>query len=184
MRNLPPLSHSYSVCAWALWAFLFVLTPAASADGIPASAYRWKADLIRNAHFYWSMAAPTATFGAQIHAESGWRPTARSPVGARGLGQIMPATGQFLARHCDGLGAQNSFNPIWSIRGLLCYDRYLFKMTTGGECERMRHVMAGYNAGPGRMFKRWPRETRSYVTRIFNHLEPAYVRAGFGEGSC
>jgi soluble lytic murein transglycosylase-like protein len=67
---------------------------------------------------------------------------------------------------------------------MLHYDRYLWDRAKGDSCGRMRLTLAGYNAGPGRMYKRWPAETRRYVARVLNVLEPRYINAGFGLGSC
>src|SRR5688572_15590130 len=47
---------------------------------IPPDAKRYKRDLIRNARAIWGLDAPTSTFAAQIHQESGWRVDAKSPV--------------------------------------------------------------------------------------------------------
>jgi soluble lytic murein transglycosylase-like protein len=67
---------------------------------------------------------------------------------------------------------------------MLHYDRYLWDKAKGESCPRMRLTLAAYNAGEGRMYKRWPRETQRYVARVLNVLEPVYVANGWGLGSC
>jgi hypothetical protein len=69
---------------------------------------------------------------------------------------------------------------------MLRYDREIYRMTRAGPlCVRAGRVLAGYNFGPGRMYRHWPKETTRYVHRILNVLEPLYIKAGgWGLGSC
>lgn len=142
--------------------------------------------LIREARFVWGLSAPTATLGGQIHAESGYQPTVCNRSGACGLGQFMPATARGLARLYSDLRPAQPTNPTWAIRALVRYDRYIWERVKkyDNPCQRMRLTLAGYNAGPARMYKRWPAETRTYVHRILQVLEPLYVANGWGLGSC
>jgi hypothetical protein len=98
---------------------------------------------------------------ALIQVESGYRPKARSPKGAVGLMQIMPAT----AREYK---LRNPFDPkanieagVKHLKSLL--DRY---------GSRTEVALAAYNAGPGAVqrFNGIPpyRETRNYVSRILS----------------
>jgi soluble lytic murein transglycosylase-like protein len=131
------------------------------------------------------MEAPTSTFSGQVHAESSWMASVCSRSGACGLGQILAGTQRWLtARYPASLRPAAPLNPIWSLRAMLTYDRYLWDRAKGDSCGRMRLTLAGYNAGPGRMYKRWPAETRRYVHRILQVLEPVYVANGWGLGSC
>ncbi len=92
-----------------------------------------------------------------IRQESVFNPNAVSRVGARGLMQVMPATGQLIAKR-QGTGnitAADLFNPSLNIKlGM----NYLAQMI--GQLGRIEYAAAGYNAGPGRA-KRWVAERGS-----------------------
>jgi Transglycosylase SLT domain len=97
---------------------------------------------------------------ALIQVESGYRPTARSPRGAVGLMQIMPAT----AREYNVL---NPFDPKANIEAGV---KHLKALLDRFGRERTELALAAYNAGPGAVekFNGVPpyRETRDYVSRI------------------
>ena len=75
-------------------------------------------------------------------------PRTRSPVGARGLMQVMPATGRALAR-LEGVSYRTSrlYDPGVSIRFGTRYLRQLLDRFA----ERPELALAGYNAGPHRV---------------------------------
>ena len=83
-----------------------------------------------------------------IRQESVFVPRTRSPVGARGLMQVMPATGRALAR-LEGVTYRTSrlYDPGVSIRFGTRYLRQLLDRFAS----RPELALAGYNAGPHRV---------------------------------
>lgn len=97
---------------------------------------------------------------AVMQVESGFNPYARSPKGAMGLMQLMPAT----AKQYD---VKNAFNPAENVRAGVAYLRELLDRYQNNE----ELALAAYNAGPGAVDKHGQtvppyRETRSYVAQI------------------
>ena len=96
-------------------------------------------------------------FQALIEAESAYRPTATSPKGAYGLGQLMPATARQLGVDRTDM-AQNLDGAA----------RYLLAQLA--DFQDIDLALAAYNAGPHRVreFGGVPpyRETREYIARI------------------
>jgi soluble lytic murein transglycosylase-like protein len=96
---------------------------------------------------------------AIIHAESAYQPDARSPKGAQGLMQLMPATAQ-------ELNVVNPFDPADNISGGSEYLARLLDEFAGD----LELAAAAYNAGPAAVHKFGGvppyDETREYVRRI------------------
>jgi hypothetical protein len=107
---------------------------------------------------------------ALIDAESGFDPTARSPKGAQGLMQLIPAT----ARR---FGVEDPWRPLDNLRGGMAYLRWLLDRFEGD----VKLALAGYNAGENAVarYRGIPpyRETRSYVKRITRAYRVARSRA-------
>ena len=86
-----------------------------------------------------------------IRQESVFNPNATSRVGARGLMQVMPATGQLVSKR-QGNGtitASDLYNPALNIKlGM----NYLAQVL--GQFGRIEYAAAAYNAGPSRA-QRW-----------------------------
>lgn len=103
-------------------------------------------------------------FVRQIGAESGFNPRARSPVGATGIAQIMPATAR-------GWGVDPN-DPVASLNAAArAMSKYL--RSYGGD---WRKALAAYNAGPGAVAKYGGvppyRETQNYIKKILSGQDP------------
>jgi hypothetical protein len=186
----------------------------AYADNIPYAAEQYRRTLVRAAHAEWGLDAPIATMAAQIHQESAWRVNARSPVGAQGLAQFMPATADWMAElYPRSLGPAQPYNPGWALRAMVQFDRWLYTRNQAiSECERWAFVLSGYNGGNGWVNRdrrlasakgadqlAWFghverhnsgrsasnfRENRHYPRVILLRWEPLYAAAGWGPGVC
>lgn len=148
---------------------LLLATPAALAapPTMPRAAITYRADLLRAAHLVWGLDAPVAVMAAQVHHESGWRPDARSPY-AHGLAQFTPATADWIGRVDPALAPADTGNPVWALRALARYDRWLHeRIRAGTPCDRWWATLRAYNGGLGH----WIREARLAAA------EPANARA-------
>ncbi|HEU4650803.1 MAG TPA: lytic transglycosylase domain-containing protein [Croceibacterium sp.] len=103
-----------------------------------------------------------ALIEAVVWQESRWQAGARSPVGARGLAQLMPGTARELGVDPD--------DPFANLEGGARYLREQLDRF-GGDLEK---ALAAYNAGPGRVISAGGvpriRETQSYVASIMGRL--------------
>lgn len=101
-----------------------------------------------------------------IRAESNFNPRARSPKGALGLMQLIPAT----ARR---FGVADPYEPTQNIRGGMAYLRWLLDRFDGD----LTLSLAGYNAGEAAVerYRGVPpyAETRAYVERILGRYTQA-----------
>ncbi|MDT4328507.1 transglycosylase SLT domain-containing protein [Methylomonas sp. MS20] len=128
----------------------FCASPAHAAP-VPRAAVAYRADLTRIAHAEWGLDAPVAAFAAQVHQESGWRPEAVSRVGARGMAQFMPATAAWWCQ-VQRLPAEDCqpANPVWSLRALVGYDRWLYQRVKGDNAfDKHWAALRAYNGGLG-----------------------------------
>ncbi len=111
---------------------------------------------------------PEAVFVRQIKQESGFNPRARSPAGATGIAQIMPATAR-------GWGI-NPNDPVASLDAAAKnMSRYIRQF---GSVEK---ALRAYNAGPGNIERsRSFGETNNYVKTILGGLNESQRRSRGG----
>ena len=106
-----------------------------------------------------------ALVAAVVRAESAFDPAARSTRGARGLMQLMPATGRRF-----GVRERDLYDAAENIEAGTRYLRWLLERFGG----RLSLALAAYNAGEGTVDRYGGvppyRETRDYLRRIYATL--------------
>jgi soluble lytic murein transglycosylase-like protein len=109
---------------------------------------------------------------ALVTVESHWRPDAISPVGARGLGQLMPGTAATLG--------VNAWDPAQNIRGAATYLRAMLDHFAGSGNNTLRYAIGAYNAGPEAVdrYHGIPpyAETQNYVRKVLAAWRKLKVR--------
>jgi soluble lytic murein transglycosylase-like protein len=119
--------------------------PSRYADAIARAASRWN--------------VPAELLAAQLYAESNFNPFARSPAGALGIAQFMPATAR-------SYGLRDPFDPEAAIAA----QAHLMHDLLARFGRSIPLALAGYNAGPGAV-ERYGGvppylETKAYVAKI------------------
>ncbi len=121
---------------------------------------------------------PAIVFGL-IRRESAFKEDARSPVGARGLMQIMPKTGRQIARELKEKwnNEKSLFNPEINVKYGTFYYKKLLQEFDG----HYALAAAAYNAGPHRV-RRWLPKQQAIAADIWIETIPfketrAYVSA-------
>jgi soluble lytic murein transglycosylase-like protein len=103
-----------------------------------------------------------ALLEAVVWQESRWRAGAVSPVGARGLAQLMPGTAREMGVNPD--------DPLANLEGGARYLRQQLDRFDGD----VEKALAAYNAGPGRVIAANGipriRETQLYVASVMGRL--------------
>jgi cell wall-associated NlpC family hydrolase len=106
---------------------------------------------------------PPALLAAQLEAESGFDASARSPVGAEGIAQFMPAT------WAGDWNPQREHSPFEPEAAIAAQARLMHTLLERADGD-IASALAAYNAGPAVAPADWPRETRSYVARILRRF--------------
>src|ERR687895_2225684 len=118
-------------------------------------------DPIARAALRWNV--PMNLLAAQLYAESGFNPFARSPAGAQGIAQFMPGTAQ-------AYGLADPFDPVAAIDAQANLMSELLERFGG----KPALALAAYNAGPGAVeqYGGIPpyAETRAYAAKILGLL--------------
>ncbi|MBP1642123.1 MAG: soluble lytic murein transglycosylase-like protein [Acidobacteria bacterium] len=141
--------------------------PIGFADGAPRPETPWSEAIFAAARRH---GLNPALIAAVARVESAFDPRAVSSKGARGLMQLMPATGRRF-----GLRPHELFDPV---KNLDAGTRYLAWLADRFEGDLAR-VLAGYHAGEGAVDRYGGvppyRETRAYLRSV-------YARLGLSEG--
>jgi soluble lytic murein transglycosylase-like protein len=115
--------------------------------------------------------APRMAFGL-VQAESSFRTAARSPVGAVGLTQLMPATARWLV---PGTTRRDLENPSTNLRIGFKYLRQLIDNFDGDEAL----ALTAYNRGPGtvnRLLARGADPDNGYADKVLTGSSEKHVR--------
>ncbi len=115
----------------------------------------------------WSVhyGVPTDLMMGVAWQESGWRNDQVSSAGAFGIGQIMPATGEWIARSIIGDPSLSRIEPADNIRMSAAYLGWLLK-EMGNEDD----AIAAYYQGQGSVRANgWYSSTHSYVANVTSH---------------
>ncbi|GAC1355064.1 MAG: hypothetical protein NVSMB31_15430 [Vulcanimicrobiaceae bacterium] len=134
--------------------------------GLSHAQSRLLADHVRTEALYYRLDARLLV--ALVAIESSWHPYATSPVGAGGLGQLMPGT-------AAGLRV-NAYQPLSNLNGTAHYLRGLLdRFGSYSQATRYQFALAGYNAGPGAVERYGGippyAETQNYVRNVMGIWE-------------
>jgi cell wall-associated NlpC family hydrolase len=141
--------------------------------------------------------APPEILAAQLEAESGWDPDARSSAGAIGIAQFMPGTWARWGRDANADGRSDPRDPDDAIPAQARYDCALVAELARAVRDKRVHgdltelMLAAYNAGLGVVLAAGGvppiQETRRYVARVLGRAAaftaPATTAASPGGSS-
>jgi soluble lytic murein transglycosylase-like protein len=151
----PPKNQNYQVLRFPCYA-ADPKCRSVSWEKVPLNTQAFDREIRSAADFN---AVEASLIRAIIHAESAYQPDARSPKGAQGLMQLMPAT-------AAELEVANPFDPAQNIEGGARYLSQLLAEFKGD----LDLAAAAYNAGPNAVYKHGGippyDETQEYVRRV------------------
>ena len=163
----PPEGHSFKRFNFPCYASDPKCGRQVNWEQVPLNTTAWRDSIEQAAAEY---AVDAALVRAVIHAESAYQVDAKSPKGAQGLMQLMPAT----ARELD---VADAFDPESNIWGGTRYLAAMLELFDGD----LTLASAAYNAGPGAVQRYGGvppyAETKEYVRRI-RILHRRYREAG------
>lgn len=128
-------------------------TPAAARLAAPARFSKYDDHFRKYTKRFFGVGFDWRFFKAQAIVESNLRPDAVSPVGARGLMQVMPATYADIRRRHKEFGSID--NPEWSIAAGISYSRdlYTYWINEADESFQKHFMLGSYNAGRTTMIR-------------------------------
>lgn len=110
--------------------------------------------VVREARYHVGMDAPASDFMGQIEVESRCDAGITAFDGGMGLGQFMPDTAIWIQGKEKALRDVSMkpmpYDPRWSIRALILYDRWLYRNV---DCRDWYYAYRSYNGGLERMNK-------------------------------
>lgn len=129
--------------------------------------------LYRSLVTQWGSLCPALSppvLAAQLYQESGWNPDARSPVGAEGIAQFMPATWATHGLDGNGDGTADPWDPADAIPSAATYDCDLARYVKHVPGDVTDNMLAAYNAGAYTVIQAGGvppiAQTENYVKRI------------------
>jgi len=135
-------------CCFAACFTLLLSWASPSASNAENRCLKYWPQVIREARYHIGMDAPAHEFMGQIETESGCKEGATAFDGGMGLGQFMPATAGWIHGKEDALRDLSMkpmpYNPRWSIRALILYDRWLYRNV---DCQEWHYAYRAYNGG-------------------------------------
>lgn len=113
-------------------------------------------DIRKESEFRFGIPAPVPVVAAQLMQESGFKPDARSPVGAVGIGQFMPATWTWAAKASGADVGASPLDPRAGIKVAVWYDRFLYDRVAYAidPCNKWLFALSAYNGGERRVQQR------------------------------
>lgn len=137
---------------FAAFCMLLLSWPSPSDCSVIDRCNKYRAQVMREARYHIGVDAPAHYFMGQIEQESRCSEGVTAFDGGMGLGQFMSETAAWI--HGKEKALQefgfNPYDPRWSIRALILYDRWLSGHTA---CQSWYYAFRAYNGGLGNLNK-------------------------------
>ncbi len=134
---------------------------------------------------------------AMVRQESQFHAGARSTAGARGLTQVLPATGRLYGVPSWRLGDPEENLDLGARYLRALWEEWGAVSDAAPDCQRSRFAIAAYNAGPTRLRQAWldagrpasweavaplmPLETQRHIRQVFDVYLPSYRARARGQ---